>query len=270
MLPTQRRQAILAEVRQARAVSAEDLARRFGVSLETIRRDLRGLRDRGLLERVYGGALSVRSSGGRLRHPEHAAQRPQAGHRAAGGDADRARGHHRHRRRHHRARGGQGAAPLVPRPGPDQLGARRDGPRRPGRRSRSSSAAGNCDPATRPASASQRGGLFRRVLRGQGVPRLRRRARQGRAHRLPPARGDHPADHHRAVRRVLRAGRFQQTRHHRRAQGLPARAASPRSSPMTNASAEATEALAQAPGSGRAPTPRTGVPPQADVPLRAR
>jgi DeoR/GlpR family transcriptional regulator of sugar metabolism len=64
MLPTQRRQAILAEVRQARAVSAEELARRFGVSLETIRRDLRGLRDRGLLERVYGGALSVRSSEG--------------------------------------------------------------------------------------------------------------------------------------------------------------------------------------------------------------
>jgi DeoR/GlpR family transcriptional regulator of sugar metabolism/amino acid transporter len=64
MLPTQRRQAILAEVRQARAVSAEDLARRYGVSLETIRRDLRGLRDRGLLERVYGGALSVRSTEG--------------------------------------------------------------------------------------------------------------------------------------------------------------------------------------------------------------
>src|SRR5580700_1532880 len=64
MLPTQRRQAILAEVRQARAVSAEELARRFGVSLETIRRDLRGLRDRGLLERVYGGALPVRSTEG--------------------------------------------------------------------------------------------------------------------------------------------------------------------------------------------------------------
>ncbi len=64
MLPTQRRQAILAEVRQTKAVSAEELARRFGVSLETIRRDLRGLRDRGLLERVYGGALSVRSTEG--------------------------------------------------------------------------------------------------------------------------------------------------------------------------------------------------------------
>jgi DeoR family fructose operon transcriptional repressor len=64
MLPTQRRQAILAEVRQTRAVSAEKLARRYSVSLETIRRDLRGLRDQGLLERVYGGALSVRSSEG--------------------------------------------------------------------------------------------------------------------------------------------------------------------------------------------------------------
>ena len=34
------------------------------MSLETIRRDLRGLRDQGLLERVYGGALSVRSTEG--------------------------------------------------------------------------------------------------------------------------------------------------------------------------------------------------------------
>jgi DeoR/GlpR family transcriptional regulator of sugar metabolism len=64
MLPIQRRQAILAEVRQTSAVSAEELARRFGVSLETIRRDLRGLRDQGLLERVYGGALSIRSTEG--------------------------------------------------------------------------------------------------------------------------------------------------------------------------------------------------------------
>jgi DeoR family transcriptional regulator, fructose operon transcriptional repressor len=56
MLPTQRRQAILAEIRTQSAVSAEVLARRFGVSVETIRRDLRGLQDQGLLERVYGGA----------------------------------------------------------------------------------------------------------------------------------------------------------------------------------------------------------------------
>jgi DeoR family transcriptional regulator, fructose operon transcriptional repressor len=63
-MPTQRRQAILAEVRKANAVSAEGLAEMFGVSVETIRRDLRGLRDQGLLERVYGGALSVQSTEG--------------------------------------------------------------------------------------------------------------------------------------------------------------------------------------------------------------
>ena len=56
MLPTQRRQAILAQVRQHSAVSADDLARQFGVSVETIRRDLRRLGDKGLLDRVYGGA----------------------------------------------------------------------------------------------------------------------------------------------------------------------------------------------------------------------
>jgi DeoR family fructose operon transcriptional repressor len=56
MLPTQRRQAILAELRSKSAVSAEGLAREFGVSVETVRRDLRKLNDRGLLERVYGGA----------------------------------------------------------------------------------------------------------------------------------------------------------------------------------------------------------------------
>jgi DeoR family transcriptional regulator, fructose operon transcriptional repressor len=66
MLPTQRRMAILAEIRERSAVSADDLSRQFAVSLETIRRDLRGLQERGLLERVYGGATrpSGRSSEG--------------------------------------------------------------------------------------------------------------------------------------------------------------------------------------------------------------
>ena len=66
MLPTQRRMAILAEVRDRSAVSADDLSRQFAVSVETIRRDLRGLQEKGLLERVYGGATrpSGRSSEG--------------------------------------------------------------------------------------------------------------------------------------------------------------------------------------------------------------
>ena len=56
MLPTQRRQAILAQVRAQAAVSAEELSRTFAVSVETIRRDLRRLQGAGLLDRVYGGA----------------------------------------------------------------------------------------------------------------------------------------------------------------------------------------------------------------------
>jgi DeoR/GlpR family transcriptional regulator of sugar metabolism len=66
VLPSQRRQAILAAVRAEDAASAEALARQFEVSVETIRRDLRALHSDGLLERVYGGATrpSGRSSEG--------------------------------------------------------------------------------------------------------------------------------------------------------------------------------------------------------------
>ena len=133
MLPTQRRQAILAEVRQAKAVSAEDLARRYGVSLETIRRDLRGLRDQGLLERVYGGALSVRSTEGDFatRSTLHAARKqaiaqlaatlvePEdtlgAEHRGEDGGPGRAAGRLRHLVQELVAR-----QPPVPRHGVDQ------------------------------------------------------------------------------------------------------------------------------------------------------
>lgn len=56
MLPAERRQEILAEVRGRHSVRADDLSSRFGVSVETVRRDLRHLANKGLLERVYGGA----------------------------------------------------------------------------------------------------------------------------------------------------------------------------------------------------------------------
>ena len=61
MLPAERRQAILTEICATDAVSAEALSRRFAVSVETIRRDLRGLHDQGLLTRVYGGATRPRA-----------------------------------------------------------------------------------------------------------------------------------------------------------------------------------------------------------------
>jgi DeoR family fructose operon transcriptional repressor len=56
MLPAQRQEAILAQVRAQGAASAEELSASLGVSIETIRRDLRSLRDQGLLNRVHGGA----------------------------------------------------------------------------------------------------------------------------------------------------------------------------------------------------------------------
>jgi DeoR/GlpR family transcriptional regulator of sugar metabolism len=52
----ERQKEILEEVRGRHAVKAEDLSTRFGVSVETVRRDLRQLAEKGLLERVYGGA----------------------------------------------------------------------------------------------------------------------------------------------------------------------------------------------------------------------
>jgi DeoR/GlpR family transcriptional regulator of sugar metabolism len=52
-----RREAILAVLRRDGRVHAADLARRFGVSLDTVRRDLQELADAGALRRVHGGAL---------------------------------------------------------------------------------------------------------------------------------------------------------------------------------------------------------------------
>lgn len=57
MLPAERHQRILEQLRQAGQVSATQLARHLGVSLMTIRRDLNALAERGLVLRVHGGAL---------------------------------------------------------------------------------------------------------------------------------------------------------------------------------------------------------------------
>lgn len=58
-MPDLRRDAIAAEVERAGAVRSEDLAQRFDVSLETVRRDLLALEKRGVLRRVFGGARSA-------------------------------------------------------------------------------------------------------------------------------------------------------------------------------------------------------------------
>lgn len=56
MLAQQRQQTILERVRRSGGVRVADLVRDLGVSDMTIRRDLEVLADRGLLEKVHGGA----------------------------------------------------------------------------------------------------------------------------------------------------------------------------------------------------------------------
>jgi DeoR/GlpR family transcriptional regulator of sugar metabolism len=57
MLTSHRKQAILGELKREGQVVAKALSEVFGVSEDTIRRDLRELAAEGLLQRVHGGAL---------------------------------------------------------------------------------------------------------------------------------------------------------------------------------------------------------------------
>ena len=57
MLTAQRRQIILDRLKTGGQVAVTDLSREWGVSEDTVRRDLRDLADEGLVQRVHGGAL---------------------------------------------------------------------------------------------------------------------------------------------------------------------------------------------------------------------
>jgi DeoR family transcriptional regulator, fructose operon transcriptional repressor len=59
VLPEERRLHIVEQVRAKPLVRADELARRFGVSIETVRRDLDALQRDGLVRRVYGGATGI-------------------------------------------------------------------------------------------------------------------------------------------------------------------------------------------------------------------
>lgn len=59
MLADERRSQIANMVKQEHAVTTSELVERFQVSLETIRRDLEGMEQQGLLRRVHGGAVPV-------------------------------------------------------------------------------------------------------------------------------------------------------------------------------------------------------------------
>ena len=58
-LPQERRQNIIEDLRLRGKVVATELSQRYGVSEDTIRRDLRDLAAAGLLKRVHGGALPI-------------------------------------------------------------------------------------------------------------------------------------------------------------------------------------------------------------------
>jgi DeoR/GlpR family transcriptional regulator of sugar metabolism len=60
MVPAERRKQILELIEKRNSISVAELCRLLDVSDMTIRRDLRILSNRGLLERVHGGALSRR------------------------------------------------------------------------------------------------------------------------------------------------------------------------------------------------------------------
>lgn len=61
-LPQERREKILQELRLNGKVVAIELSAHYGVSEDTIRRDLRDLGSAGLLKRVHGGALPISPS----------------------------------------------------------------------------------------------------------------------------------------------------------------------------------------------------------------
>jgi DeoR/GlpR family transcriptional regulator of sugar metabolism len=60
MLAEKRRQELYREIHLTGQASVSDLARRFHVSTETIRRDLEALERQGLVQRTHGGAVALR------------------------------------------------------------------------------------------------------------------------------------------------------------------------------------------------------------------
>jgi DeoR/GlpR family transcriptional regulator of sugar metabolism len=78
MLSAERKRLILDVVGRKGRVVAAELAGRFGVSEDTVRRDLRELAAEGLLHRVYGGALAPPALPKAPVSPSHAARVEQA------------------------------------------------------------------------------------------------------------------------------------------------------------------------------------------------
>lgn len=72
---SQRRLQISELVRQHGSVQVATLAQRFGVSLQTVRKDLRYLAERGVMARAYGGAIDSSVVGGNQAEPNYEVKR---------------------------------------------------------------------------------------------------------------------------------------------------------------------------------------------------
>ncbi len=72
---SQRRLQISELVRQHGSVQVTSLAHQFGVSAQTVRKDLRYLAERGVMARAYGGAIDSGMMGGTSAEPNYEAKR---------------------------------------------------------------------------------------------------------------------------------------------------------------------------------------------------
>lgn len=72
---SQRRLQISELVRQHGSVQVTSLAQRFGVSAQTVRKDLRYLAERGVMARAYGGAIDSGMMGNALAKPNYEVKR---------------------------------------------------------------------------------------------------------------------------------------------------------------------------------------------------
>lgn len=85
MFRTERQTVILEELTRVGRVSTTELAQRFGVSADSIRKDLQRLSADGLIQRVYGGAVSLDDTPSRnvtARVDDHRPQKEQIAQKA--------------------------------------------------------------------------------------------------------------------------------------------------------------------------------------------
>ncbi len=75
MLSVERHQQILEQILNKRSVRVNELSDKLDVSVATIRRDLSQMEEKGLIQRVHGGAIPIED----LRRASHLATQKQAG-----------------------------------------------------------------------------------------------------------------------------------------------------------------------------------------------